>query len=81
MDPGNQIRTRQGEHVVVALEVVAVIAEATAAEVLLAELVTLEHGAHRAIQDEDALSGQLLDQRTGVLLAHVSSMLLVTGMQ
>src|SRR3546814_19640229 len=43
---------------VVALQVFAVVGEALAAEIGLAQLVALDHGAHGAIQDQDALAKQ-----------------------
>ena len=49
-------RLRQHQQVVVAFDVVLEILEALAAIVGLAELVGLDHGAHRAVENEDARS-------------------------
>jgi len=46
---------RELQQVVVALQVLRVIAEALTAEIRLAELVALDHRAHRAVEDGDAL--------------------------
>ena len=53
---------RQHQEVVVALEIVAVILEALAAIACLVQLVALDHGAHGAVEDEDALLGGLLQR-------------------
>ena len=55
VDAGNDIRARQHQQVVVALQVLRVRLETFAAVVRLAELVLLDHRAHRAIEDQDAL--------------------------
>jgi hypothetical protein len=56
-----------GEHqqVVVALEVLVPVLEAFAAVVGFAQLVALDHGAHRTVEDQDALLQEFFD---GVLL-------------
>ena len=51
---------REREQVVVALEVAPVVAEALAAERRFVELVPLDHRAHRAVEQHDALVEQLL---------------------
>src|SRR3546814_16412776 len=51
-------RSHQRQQFVVALQVFAVVGEALAAEIGLAQLVALDHGAHGAIQDQDALAKQ-----------------------
>ena len=51
---------RERQQIVVALQVAAVVAEALAAVARLIELVLLDHGAHRAIEQHDALIEQLL---------------------
>ena len=51
----DDVGPRQHQHVVVALEVVAVRGEALAAEVALLEPVPLNHRAHRAVEDGDAV--------------------------
>ena len=55
MDVGDDIRPCQHEHVVVALKIVPVLREASAAEIGFAELPALDHRAHRAVKDDDAL--------------------------
>ena len=58
MDLGDHIRPDQGQQFVVALQILAVAGEALAAEIRLAQLVALDHGAHGAVQDQDALAQQ-----------------------
>ena len=56
----------QHEQVVVALQIVRMVAEPArrrAAKVGLAELLSLDHRAHRAVEDEDAFAQQPLQQR------------------
>ena len=54
MDALDDVGPRQDEQVVVALQVVRMVAEALTAVVRLGERVALDHGAHRAVQHEDA---------------------------
>ena len=60
MDAGDNVGARQGEDVVVAAQVVAVTGEALAAKTALIEPVLLDHRAHGAIEQHDALGGQAL---------------------
>ena len=55
MDRADDVRTREDEDVAVAAQVLRVIREALAAEVGLRQLVALDHRAHRAVEEEDAL--------------------------
>ena len=55
VDRAHDVGLRQHEEVVVALEVVVVAGKARAAVVGLVEPVALDHRAHRAVQDQDAL--------------------------
>ncbi len=55
VNAADHVRPRQHEHVAVALEVVRMPGELLAAEVRLLELVALDHRAHRAVQDQEAL--------------------------
>ena len=55
VDFANHVGPRQAEQVVVALEVLGVIAKAFAAKVLLGQVVSLDHRAHRAVEDQDAM--------------------------
>ena len=59
VDRANDVGPRQHQEVVVALEVVRMAGEAGAAIVGLAEPVALDHRAHRAVQDQDALLEQM----------------------
>ncbi len=61
MDLGHHLRPGQHEDVVVAAQIVAVPGQALAAEIGLAQLVALDHGAHGAVDDEDA-PGELFVQ-------------------
>src|SRR5690606_5697667 len=56
---GDDRRPGEGQQLVVALDVVRMIGEALAAELLLGEAVALDHGAHRAIEDEDPAGEEL----------------------
>ena len=55
MNRADHVRARQGQDVVVALEVAGMIREPRAAEVPLAQPVTLEGGPHRAVEDQDPI--------------------------
>ncbi len=66
VDPRDDVRTRQGEDVVVALQGQRVLREALAAEVRLLERVLLNHGAGRAVEDEDPLLEQAVQRGPGV---------------
>ena len=56
MDVGDDIRARERQEIVVALEIAAVILETLAAEIRFLELARLDHGAHGAVQQQDALA-------------------------
>ena len=58
VDLRNHVRAHQRQQLVVALQVLAVVGEALAAKIGLAQLVALDHRAHGAIQDQDALAKQ-----------------------
>ncbi len=55
MDAADDVRPGQDEQVVVALQVAGLVGEALAAEVRLVQLVALDHGAHGAVEDQDAV--------------------------
>ena len=55
VDLADDVRLGQHEQVVVALEVAWVILEARATIACLVELIALNHGAHGAVEDQDAL--------------------------
>ena len=57
MDRADDIRAGEDEHVVVAPQVPRVGGEPIPAEVGLAETLTLDHGSHRPVEDEDAVAG------------------------
>jgi hypothetical protein len=50
----NDVRPRQDQQVVVALQVFGVLAESLAAEILLREAAALNNNTQRAVADEDA---------------------------
>ncbi|MNT36565.1 hypothetical protein D3C72_1726590 [compost metagenome] len=58
MDLADDFRARKQQQFVVALHVDAMVREARAAIVGLAKLVALDHGAHGAVQDQDAVAQQ-----------------------
>ena len=51
MDRSDQIRLGDAQHIVTSLEVVGMSGELGAAKRLFVELVRLDHGAHRAVED------------------------------
>jgi hypothetical protein len=55
VDAADDVRPRQHQHVAVALQVMRMRRKPRAAEVLLLQLVPLDHRPHRAVQDQDAL--------------------------
>ena len=59
VDRGHQLRLGQRQQVVVALEVAGPVGEALAAVAGLVGPVALDRGAHRAVEDEDALAHEL----------------------
>ena len=50
----NHIRPCKGQKLVVAFDVLAMLGKARTTELLLRELVALDHGSHRTIEDQDA---------------------------
>jgi len=62
MDAANDLRLCQGQQVVVALLVAVVRLEAVAVIVVSIQPVALDHGAHGAIEDEDSLLEQAVQQ-------------------
>ena len=56
MDRFDDIRARQREQVVVALELAGPVGKALATEVRFLEAIILQHRAHAAIEDHDALA-------------------------
>ena len=71
MDVGDHVGPRQHQHVVVALQVLGMILEALAAEVGLGQLVALDHGAHRAVEHEDAFEQGVSLSVSTVVIASV----------
>ena len=71
MDLADHVGPREHEELVVALQVARVVAEALAAEVGLAELARLDHRAHRAVEDEDALGEDPLECALGFVRLHL----------
>ena len=55
VDVAHRVGLGEDEKIVVAAQIVAVVAEALAAEILLGELQRLDLGAHGAVEHEDAL--------------------------
>jgi hypothetical protein len=68
VDVADHVRARQAQQLVVALHVLVKVFEALAPVLRLAELEALDHGAHGAVQDGDALredGGQRLGAGVG----------------
>ena len=62
MDGLNDIRAGDAEQVVVALEVAFDVVERRVTEVLLFQLILLNHSAHRAVKKDDALSKKVCEK-------------------
>jgi hypothetical protein len=67
------VRLRQHEEIVVASKIARVILEARATIAGLVKLVALNHGAHGAIEDQDALLCGLLQGRDAFLAGHCAA--------
>ena len=63
MDLGDHVGARQHQDVVVSFEVAAMAAEARTAELLLRELVTLDHGSHGTVEHQDSRSQEVIQAR------------------
>ena len=61
MDVGDDLRAGERENVVVAPQVAAVLAQPLAPEAALIELVPLDHRAHGAVEQHDALPEEALE--------------------
>ena len=66
----DDVWSRQGQHVVVPLQVAAVVAELLAEEVRFVEPLPLDHRAHRAVKHHDALLHRLRDPLEYVWVTH-----------
>src|SRR5258706_9988595 len=62
MDAADDVRPRQHQEVVVALQLLGMTRETLATKVALVELEGLDHRAHRAVEHEHALLGEALDE-------------------
>ena len=70
MDLTDDFGLGQHEEIVVALEVAREIFEALAPVASLVQLVALDHGTHRAVEDEDALLCLALQRRGTLVSGH-----------
>ena len=77
VDRLDDVRAGDAEQVVVALEIAFVVVERGIAEILLLQLVLLDHGAHRAVKKDDTLCEEVGEELTfggqwfvGSILAH-----------
>ena len=59
MDSLDHVGTRDGENIVVALQVMPVILESLTPEVLLGQRMTLDHRSHRAVEQGDPTGEKL----------------------
>jgi hypothetical protein len=66
----DDVRPREDEQLVVALQVDGVVCEARAPKIRLREPLGLDHGAHGAVEDEDALGEQSLELGAGIRSRH-----------
>ncbi len=65
MDVPDDIGSRQGQQIVVALQVARVVAKPLTAEIRLGEAVALNHCPHRAVEEEDACREKLVQPVDG----------------
>ena len=77
MDRLDDVGTGDAEQVVVALQVALVAVERRVAEIFLLQLVLLDHGAHRTVEEDDTLCEEVGEELTfggqwfvGNILAH-----------
>ncbi len=68
MDVADDLRLGDGQQIIVALEVARVVSKALAAIIRLLERIALDHGAHGAVEDQDALF-QGLAKGCGLILS------------
>ena len=69
MDTANDLRLRQDQQVVVTLLIAAMIVEAFAVVMAGFQAMSLDHGTHCAVENEDALA-QLTIQQIGAIFSH-----------
>ncbi len=67
MDLAHDVRPGEGQEIAVAADVARMVGEAGPAEVLLAQPVPLEHGAHGAVEHEDPIAEQPGQERQAAL--------------
>ena len=73
MDLRDDLRLAQHQQVVVALHELGEVGEARAAIAGLVQLVPLDHGAHGAVDEQNALGGSLLQRGDALLAGHALS--------
>ena len=73
VDVVDDLRLRQRQEVVVALQIVRPAREAFAAIIFLGELVALDHGAHGTVQDQDSLLEETLKPRQALATGAVGN--------
>jgi hypothetical protein len=61
MNAADHVRLRQHEDVVVPAQVTWMIGKSPAAKIRFAQPLTLDHRTHRAVQEQEALTGDALD--------------------
>ncbi len=66
MNAGDHLGPGEHEQIVVAFQIARMITEALAAEVRFRQLVALNHRAHRAVEDEDAVREQIVEHCTNI---------------
>ena len=77
MDLADDLRAGSAPEIVVALEIVGMILEALAAIAGLVQLIALDHGAHGAVEDQDALLARRASARRCVDRGSLTSALTV----
>jgi len=70
MDPRDRVRAREDEQIVVALDVMGVPGEALAAEARFLQPKLLDHRAHRAVEDQNAIGEEPFQLFPDVTLSH-----------
>ena len=70
VDAADQLGLRQHEQVIVAAQVARPVAKALAPELRLVQVLALDHGAHGAVEHQDALGEEGLQLRGTVAMRH-----------
>ena len=73
VDRADDIRPGEDQDVAIPLQIAGMIRESSAAEIRFRQSVALDHGPHRAVEDEDALRQVLSEPGSGRCVSHSTS--------